>query len=87
MGAVGAHALLDLERQLTSGYHHQGTHLARPGPTLGMQALQYRQHEGGGLAGAGLCAGKKVATTEDGRDGPRLDRRGLGVALVGYGTE
>jgi hypothetical protein len=58
--AVGAHAFLDLggelarrrqdqgaDRQLAAGIRHRG---------LGHQAMQHRQHEAGGLAGAGLGA-------------------------------
>ncbi len=49
----------------------------------GGQALQQRQREAGGLAGAGLGAGKHVAALEDDGNGLRLYRRGFGVALLG----
>ena len=49
-------------------------------PGLGMlrgggQAVERRQHEGRGLAGAGLGDAEQVAAGQDGRDGLRLDRR------------
>ena len=44
------------------------------------QALQDRQHEAGGLAGAGLRAGEQVAAVQHGGNRLQLDRRGDGVA-------
>jgi hypothetical protein len=52
-------------------------------PLRRAQALQDRQGEAGGLAGAGLRGGEQVAAGEDDGDGLRLDRRGNGVALLG----
>ena len=52
-----------------------------------VEDLDDRQHEGGGLAGAGLGAGEQVAALEDERDRLALDRGGLRVALVGDGAE
>jgi len=45
--------------------------------------LQYRQHEGGGLAGAGLRRAEQIATCEDYGNGLRLDGGGYGVTLLG----
>ena len=46
------------------------------------EALQRRQREGGGLAGAGLGAGHEIAAREDERDGLFLDGTRLLVAQV-----
>jgi hypothetical protein len=48
-----------------------------------VQPLQQRQGESGGLAGAGLRGADQVAAGEYDGDGLRLDRGGLGVALLG----
>src|SRR5207253_10667421 len=48
------------------------------------KALQDRQREGGGLAGAGLRAGHQVASGEHERDRLLLHRRGLLVAELGH---
>jgi hypothetical protein len=47
------------------------------------EQLQHGQREPGGLAGAGLRGGEKIAARENDRDGLRLDGGGLGVALLG----
>ena len=88
VGAVGADALLDLERELAGRDEDEGADALRgPGPTAGVKRLQHGQHEGRGLAGAGLGAGEQVAAGEDDGDGLRLDGRRLGVALVGDGAQ
>ena len=46
------------------------------------EALQQRQREAGGLAGAGLGGAEQVAAREDDGDGLRLDGGGFGVALL-----
>jgi hypothetical protein len=51
------------------------------------ETLQHRQREAGGLAGAGLRRGEQVASREDDGDRLRLDRRGLGIALLGDGAK
>jgi hypothetical protein len=51
-----------------------------------MQALQQRQRESGGLAGAGLRGADQVAACKDYGDGLCLYRGGLGIALLGDGT-
>ena len=89
--------LLDLERQLTRGREDERAHRAARGSAVRrrggrgglrrVEPLEERQHERGGLAGAGLGAGEQVAAGEDERDGLALDGRGLGVALVGDGAQ
>ena len=54
---------------------------------LAGQALQHRQGEAGGLAGAGLCAGEQVATREHGGNRLLLDRRGNFVAFLAHGAK
>ncbi len=51
------------------------------------QALQQRQGETGGLAGAGLRAGENVAPLENDGDGLQLNGGGFGIALFGHSTE
>jgi hypothetical protein len=46
-----------------------------------MQLLQDGDGEGGGLAGAGLCATQQVAALDQVRDGLRLDGGRVGVAF------
>ena len=51
------------------------------------EALQQRQREAGGLAGAGLRGAEQVAAREDEGDGLRLDGGGFGVALLRDGAK
>ena len=87
--AVGVDALPDLRRQLAGRRQDQRTHrapaLARQ--RIGVQALQQRQGETGGLAGAGLGTGENVAPLQNDRDGLALYRRGFAVALIGDSTK
>ncbi len=98
--AVGAHRFFDLRRQLAGGRQDQGANGSRlaafgglmAGLSLGaglagVQALQQRQREGGGFAGAGLCAGQQVVASQHQGDGLRLHRGGLGVALLAHGVQ
>ena len=90
--AVGAHAFLDLRRELAGRREDEGAdrqlgRAASRTARLGHQALQHRQHEAGGLAGAGLRAAHDVAAGEHGGDGLRLDRGGRGVARFVHGTQ
>ena len=55
-------------------------------PAVGRQAVQDRQGEAGGLAGAGLGAGQQVAAGQHGRNRLGLDRGGDGVAVFGDGA-
>ncbi len=90
--AVHAHTLLDLRGEFARGRENQRADRllagggARHGRSAGRKALQHGQHEAGGLAGAGLGAGKQVAAREHGGDRLLLDRRGFGVALFGDRT-
>ena len=54
---------------------------------LGHQALQQRQREAGGLAGAGLGAGEQVAPGKHGGNRLGLDGGGFGVALSATARE
>jgi len=47
------------------------------------EELQYRQREGGRLAGAGLGSAEEIAACEYYGNGLRLDGGGLGVTLLG----
>ncbi len=101
LGAVGSDALLDLERKLAGRGQDEaanrkagrataaglpGRQPTRFGPT-GVEDLEDGEDESGRLAGARLGACEQVASGEYDRDGFGLDRRGLGVALRGDGTE
>jgi len=57
------------------------------GVRLGREALQQRQREPGGLAGAGLGGAQQVAAGKDDGDGLQLDRGGRGVALLRNSAE
>ena len=54
---------------------------------LAGEAVEDRQREGRGLAGAGLRDADEVAPCEQERDGLGLDRGGGDVALFGEGAE
>ncbi len=91
--AVGAHALFHLSGEFARGRKHQGAdriaHAMRRVHLVGLrggQAVQQRQREAGGLAGAGLCTGEQVTALEDGGDGLALNRGGFCVAEFGNGT-
>ena len=83
VAAEVAHALLDLQREFAGGSQDERPHRVpcRRGAGVGVRqhALQDRQREGGGLAGAGLCDSDDVAALHRGRDCLHLDwcRRGV----------
>jgi hypothetical protein len=84
MAAVGLEAVGDLGGELTRRRQHEAARAATwRRPLLGGEPLQDRQREGGRLAGAGLGDAEQVAALQQRRDGLRLDRRRLGVALGG----
>ena len=83
--AVGAEAFLDLAGQFAGRRQHERAAGARIGAAgVKRQAIEDRQGEGGGLAGAGLGDAEKVAAGEDRRDGFRLDGGG---GFVRFGGE
>jgi hypothetical protein len=86
--AVGDDAFMHLHRQFARRRQDQGAYrmACRRGRTAGIfgQALEQRQGEAGGLAGAGLGAAHDVLAGHDDRDGLRLDRRRVGVTVVLY---
>ena len=82
MAAIGVEAVEDLAGQLTGGREHQ--HAAGLGLRLDavlQQAVQDRQRERRGLAGAGLGDADDVAAGKGERDGLGLDRGGSDVVL------
>ena len=85
--AVHADGFFDLRGEFAGGREDQRAQRlalgARVRGRLVGQALQHRQYETGGLAGAGLRAGEEVATGENGWNGLGLDRRRRGVAMIG----
>ena len=88
--AIGAHAFLDLRGEFARRREDQRAHVALRtggGRCHLRQALQDRQREAGGLAGAGLRAGEQVAAIQDGRNGLELNRRGAGVAEFNDGAQ
>jgi hypothetical protein len=89
--AVGADAFLHLRGELARGHEDETAHgVARrrlAGAGVPREQLQHRQGEAGGLAGAGLRGGEKIAAGENDGDGLRLDGGGLGVALLGDSAE
>ena len=88
MLAVGAEALADLAASSRVGASTSARQrVAASAAALGREALQDRQGEGGGLAGAGLGDAEQVAPVEDAGDGLRLDRGGRVVAFAGQRLE
>ncbi len=86
--AIGLEAVADLGGQLTRGAQDQHARRAGlGGDAVFGQAMQDRQGEGGGLAGAGLGDAQQVLAGHDIGDGLFLDRRRLGVAGRGQGLQ
>ncbi len=81
MLAIGAHVLVHLGREFAGRREDQAANVLRPGRRR-RKTLQQRQRESSGLAGAGLSGAKQIATREDDRNRLRLNRGGLGVALL-----
>ena len=87
MTPVGGEGFDDLVAELARRRQHQhAAGLGLPRLRVARQAMENRQGEGGGLAGAGLGDADKVAADKGGRDGRGLNRRRLGVALFGEGA-
>jgi hypothetical protein len=90
LGVLGD-VLGHLDRQLARGGQHQRTHRVarrRGARVLVLEhALQQRQREGGGLAGAGLRRPHDVAAVDDEGNRLGLDRRHRQVAAVGDGAQ
>ena len=89
VATVVVEGLADLGGELARRHEHQRTRRARSARlrVVVVQALQQRQRETGGLAGARLGGGKKVAAGEHRWDRAELDRRGCVVAEIGNGTQ
>ena len=86
--AVGLGAGGDLRGELARRRKHQHADLAGLRDVAGGgEAVERRQHEGRGLAGAGLGDAEQVAAGQDGRDGLELDRRRLRIILRGERIE
>jgi hypothetical protein len=75
LGAVFVEAFLDLRGELARRLEDQRARHACACTAL-LQHGQHRQHEGGGLAGAGLCDAEDVAAREHVGDSLVLDRGG-----------
>ena len=73
--AVFLEVVGDLRREFARRLEDERARHARPRAAL-LQHGQHRQHEGGGLAGAGLRDAQHVAVREHVRDGLFLDRGG-----------
>ncbi|MEY9224853.1 hypothetical protein ABH974_005276 [Bradyrhizobium ottawaense] len=79
-GAVAVEVFLDLGRELAGRLEDQRARHARPGPAL-LEDGEHRQHEGRGLAGAGLGDAEHVLACED--VGDRLFLNGGGGGVTG----
>ena len=79
VGAVFVEAVLDLRGEFARRLEDERARHARPRAAV-FEHGEHRQHEGGGLAGAGLRDAEHVAPREHVRDGLLLDRGGGGVA-------
>ena len=79
-----AKALRDLAGEFARRAEHQDARPAlRRGAFVGDEAVEDRQREGGGLAGAGLGDADEIAPFHQDGNGLRLNRRRLGVAHFG----
>ena len=87
MAAVGREARLDLGGELAGrGQHQDAAALGPRAARLAGEALQDRQREGRGLAGAGLGAAEQIAAREQVRDRLQLDGGRGGVVLGAHGA-
>ncbi len=84
--AVVLEVLGHLGGQLAGRAQDQRARHPRPGPALGQHG-DHRQHETGGLAGAGLGDAEHVAAFQRVGDRLRLDRRRVGIASFRDGFE
>jgi hypothetical protein len=91
MLAVGFYRLVHLDREFASWRQHQHPYRVARGRRTrageGKNTLQQRQRESGRFAGTRLCPTHQVATRKNDRYRLCLDRRWLGVALVGKGSQ
>jgi hypothetical protein len=83
MLGVGAHRLGHLDAELPGRGEHEGLGLG----VVGVEILEHRQPEGGGLAAAGLRLADHVVAGEQLGDRLRLDRGRLLVAELVEGPE
>ena len=84
--AVFDEVFLDLRGELARRLEDQRARHARPGAAL-FEPRDHRQHEGGGLAGAGLGDAQHVLALQGMGDGAGLDRRRGLVTRVRHGGE
>ena len=78
----------DLRRQFARRAEHEdAAALRRRTPFAGRETVENRQREGRRLAGPGLGDADQVAPGENNGNRRRLDRRRVGVALVGERTK
>ncbi len=88
MAAIGGEAGADLGRELAGrGEDQDPAGLGAGAPRHGRETLQDRQHEGCGLAGAGLGAADQIAALQDDRDRRHLDRGRRFILLVADGAQ
>ncbi len=85
IAAVRLGALADLSGELAVGVSTSAR--TRSVAVRASEALEQREHEGSGLAGAGLRRAQEVLTRCDGRDGFELDGSGGRVTFIGHRSE
>ena len=89
--AVGLHRLFHLRGQFARGGQYQRTDAGAAEFVLRAaghaEFVQYRQHKGGGLAGAGLRPPEQVVPVEYHRNGLGLDCGGGFVTLLAHGLD
>ena len=82
MASIGAKTVGDLGREFARRREHEhAAAFQRPRPRIGLQAMENRQCEGSGLAGAGLGDAEQVLAFEDRGNRLRLNGGGCFVAL------
>jgi len=91
VAAVRLDRIGDLDGELAGRGHDQGPDRVagrrEARVRVGLEPLEDREDERGGLAGARLGGGDDVAAAEDDGDCRRLDRSGLAIALVGHRSQ
>src|SRR5687767_6430719 len=87
MACVSREAVVDLRGEFACRGEYQDPVVAWVGGGDGLEAVEERELESGGLGRCGLGAAEQVPAPEGGPDGLVLDRRGNVVAFLAHGAK